>query len=160
MPRPASIDLWFPLHDVSVVAEHAMAATDHSRCPYADDTTPTAPSLIWTKNDGTYLWSNAIPRQPRNPSVPDSDPMVVHALCWGPGTGPAIGSTPVGGDDFHEYIDLTETYTGGHTLIGLIREYTADNAWLIITAMPGRFEISLTTATPRAASRRPRTSTR
>lgn len=67
----------------------------------------------------------------------------------GPGIEPAIGSTPVGGDDFHEYIDLTETHSDGHTLIGLIREYTADNAWLVITAMSGRFEISLTTTSPR-----------
>ncbi|WP_280463158.1 hypothetical protein [Nocardia carnea] len=144
-----SIDLWFPLQEVITVAEHAMTARKHSRCPFADDEVPTAPSLIWTKNDGTYLWSNGVPRQQRDPADPDSDPLSVHALGWGPGTGPEVGATPVGGDDFHEYIDLTELYSDGHTLIGLIRDYTADNGWLIITAMPGRVQIWLTTASPR-----------
>lgn len=144
-----SIDLWFPLQEVITLAEHAMAASNHSRCPYADDEAPTAPSLIWTKNDGTYLWSNGVPRQRRDPTDPDSDPLSVHALGWEPGTGPDIGLTPVGGDDFHEYLDLTEQYSGGHTLIGLIRDYTADDGWLVLTAMRGRFEISLTTAAPR-----------
>lgn len=149
MNNSDSIDLWFPLQEVTAVAEHAMAAPQHSRCPFAGDEVPTAPSLIWTKNDGTYLWSNGQPRQHRDPEDPASDPLSVHALGWGPGTGPAIGWTPVGGDDFHEYIDLTEQYSGGPTLIGLIRDHAAGGGWLIITAMPGRFEISLTTATPR-----------
>ncbi|MEU1527110.1 hypothetical protein ABZ413_33470 [Nocardia rhamnosiphila] len=57
MPRsnPGSIDLWFPLGEVTAVAEHAMAAPQHSRCPFTDTDIPTAPSLIWTKNNGTYL---------------------------------------------------------------------------------------------------------
>ncbi|MEV3965206.1 hypothetical protein AB0M34_30715 [Nocardia sp. NPDC050193] len=130
-----------------------MAAPQHSRYPFAGDDIPTAPSLIWTKNDGTYLWSNGRPRQQRDPADPDSDPLTVHAVGWGPGTGPEIGSTPVGGDDFHENIDLTETYPGGHTLIGMIRDYTDDEGWQIITAMPGRFEISLTTTPPRSGER-------
>ncbi|MEU1953392.1 hypothetical protein [Nocardia rhamnosiphila] len=148
MSNSGSIDLWFPLREVIAVAEHAMAASRHTRCPFAGDDVPTAPSLIWTKNDGTYLHSNGLPRQPREPGNPDSRPVVVHALGWGPGTGPAIGSTPVGGDDFHEYIDLTETCPDGGTLVGLIRDYATVGGWLIITAMPGRFEISPTTATP------------
>lgn len=55
MPYPESNDLWFPLRDISAVAEHAVGATRHSRCPFAADATPTAPSLIWTKKDGTYV---------------------------------------------------------------------------------------------------------
>ncbi|MEU1527111.1 hypothetical protein ABZ413_33475 [Nocardia rhamnosiphila] len=76
----------------------------------------------------------------------------MHTRGWGPGPVPISGSTPVGGDDFHEYIDLTETYPDGHTLIGLIRDY-ADDGWLIVTAMPGRFEISLTTTLPGSGER-------
>lgn len=148
MSNPDSIDLWFPLREVVAVAEHAMAAPRHPRCPFAGDEVPAAPSLIWTKNDGTYLWSNGQPRQLRDPDDPDSDPLSVHALGWGPGTGPAVGATPVGGDDFHEYIDLTETFPSGRALIELIRDYATAGGWLIITAMPGRFEISPTTASP------------
>lgn len=85
MSNSDSIDLWFPLQEVITVAEHAMTARKHSRCPFADDEVPTAPSLIWTKNDGTYLWSNGVPRQQRDPRRPGFGPAV--GACPGLGTG-------------------------------------------------------------------------
>ncbi|MFI5540672.1 DUF3085 domain-containing protein [Nocardia sp. NPDC051900] len=140
----ASVALWFPLSKVIDLAEHAMAASQHSRCPYADPG-PAVPSLIWVKDHGIYLMSNGIPHQPGEPDSPDYQAHVVYALDHGPGTHWNHGD-PLG-DDFVEYLDLTEDFDG-HTLIELIRAYAAVNGWLSITVSTSSFTMMFSPTAP------------
>ncbi|MGY1960924.1 hypothetical protein [Nocardia gipuzkoensis] len=73
-----------------------------------------------------------------DPSSPESMARVVYALGHGPETHWDHGA-PLG-DDFAEYLDLTEDFDG-HTLIDLIRTYAARNGWFAITVSPRRFEM-------------------
>ncbi|WP_181722926.1 DUF3085 domain-containing protein [Nocardia gipuzkoensis] len=141
-----SVTLSFPLSKVLDLAEHAMAAPGHSRSPY-DDPSPTVPSLIWVKDEGIYLMSNGIPRQPGEPGSPEGSARVVYALGHGPETHWDHGE-PLG-DDFAEYLDLTEDFDG-HTLIELIRTYAARNGWLSITISPSSFDMMFSPTAPAA----------
>ncbi|WP_067665652.1 DUF3085 domain-containing protein [Nocardia miyunensis] len=142
-----SIALWFRLSEVGVIAEHAAAATQHSPSitQYYNEE-PGVASLVWVKDDGTYLMSNGIPRQLADPDQPESRSLVAYAQGWGPGTGPAIGDTPVGGDDFAEHVELAEPVSGGGTLLDLIRHHGRAGGWMIITANPQKYEISFAPA--------------
>ncbi|MFF7941552.1 DUF3085 domain-containing protein [Nocardia gamkensis] len=140
----ASVALWFPLSKVLDLAEHAMAASEHSRSPYADPG-PAVPSLIWVKDHGIYLMSNGIPHQPGEPDSPDYQAHMVYALDHGPGTHWDHGE-PLG-DDFVEYLDLTENFDG-HTLIERIRAYAAVNGWLSITVSAKRFTLMFSPTAP------------
>ncbi|MGQ4616288.1 DUF3085 domain-containing protein [Nocardia sp. R7R-8] len=150
-----SVALWFPLSQVIALAEHAMAATEYSRPPYADPG-PAMPSLIWVNDHGIYLMSNGIPHQPGEPDSPDYQARVVYALDHGPATHWDHGE-PLG-DDFIEYLDLTEN-VDGHTLIELIRAYAAVNGWLSITVSPSSFTMMFSPTAPTTplsdADRRP-----
>ncbi|WP_327116638.1 DUF3085 domain-containing protein [Nocardia sp. NBC_01730] len=132
-----SIDLWFRLSEVRPIAEHAVAATEHAPSLSQHlDNEPSQPSLMWVKDDGTYLMSNGSPLQLADPENPTGGARVAYALDWGQGTGPDIGVTPVGSDDFAEHLPLHETVLPGRTLIELIRSYDVQAGWLIITANP------------------------
>ncbi|MFI1919298.1 hypothetical protein [Nocardia sp. NPDC020380] len=144
----SSIQLWFPLTEVVVLADHAMAAPEHTSSPYGPDDAPAAPALVWVKDDGTYLMSNGRPRQLADPSNPTGSSRVVYAHGWGSGTGPMIGDSPVGGDDFAEYITLTEQFNPTNRIIDLIRKYAPRDGWMVLTVKPGQFEISFTLSHP------------
>ncbi|MBF6341302.1 DUF3085 domain-containing protein [Nocardia abscessus] len=139
-----SVTLWFPLPKVLDLAEHAMAAPGHSRSPY-DDPGPAVPSLIWVKDQGIYLMSNGLPRQPGEPGTQEGRARVVYALDHGPGTH-WIHGEPLG-DDFAEYLDLSQNYDG-HTLIELIRTSAAVNDWFCITVSPRSFEMMFSPTAP------------
>ncbi|MFG3621276.1 hypothetical protein [Nocardia sp. NPDC047654] len=139
-----SVTLWFPLSKVIDLAEHAMAAPGHTRSPF-DDPGPAVPSLIWVKDQGIHLMSNGIPRQPGEPGSPEGMARVVYALGHGPKTHWDHGA-PLG-DDFAEYLDLTEDFDG-HTLIDLVRTYAARNGWFAITVSPSSFEMMFSPTAP------------
>ncbi|MBF6339818.1 DUF3085 domain-containing protein [Nocardia abscessus] len=141
-----SVTLWFPLSKVIDLAEHAMAAAGHSRSPY-DDPGPAVPSLIWVKDEGIYLMSNGIPRQPGHPGSPAGMARVVYALGHGPETHWHHGE-PLG-DDFSEYLDLTEDFDG-HPFIELIRTHAAMNDWFSITVSPSNFAMMFSPTPPAA----------
>ncbi|WP_194838769.1 DUF3085 domain-containing protein [Nocardia sp. XZ_19_369] len=142
-----SIELWFRLAEVGPIAEHAMTAPEHTSCPFVPDDAPARPCLIWVKDDGTYLLSNGRPRQLADPTQPEGMAQVAYAQGWGPGTGPEIGGTPVGGDDFAEYIDLTEDL-GDDQLSNLIHKYALLDGWMVFTVRPGQFDISFEPSNP------------
>ncbi|WP_157117675.1 hypothetical protein [Nocardia vaccinii] len=139
----ASIDLFFPLSEVLEIAEHAAGAREHSpSLAQHEEGVPGVASLVWAKHNSIYVRSNGLPRQLADPRVVDGPARVVYAVGWGPGTGPALGRTPVGGDDFAEYIELGEPFPDGGSLIELIRDYAQGDGWLVITAMPGQYAVS------------------
>ncbi|WP_157121722.1 hypothetical protein [Nocardia miyunensis] len=54
-----SIDLFFPLSEVLEIAEHAVAAREYSpSLAQLDDGMPGVASLVWAKQNSTYLRSN------------------------------------------------------------------------------------------------------
>ncbi|MGV9823469.1 hypothetical protein [Nocardia xishanensis] len=134
------IDLMFRLTEVREIAEHAMAATQHRPSILdSENNTPGVASLMWCKDDGTYLMSSGIPRLLADADQAKGPSKVAYARGWGPGTGPQIGMTVVGGDDFAEHIALHEKI-GSTTLIEVIRN--ADGVWMGITVRPnGTFEV-------------------
>ncbi|GAA5091446.1 DUF3085 domain-containing protein [Nocardia iowensis] len=142
------IELWFRLSEVAPIVEHAMSASEHTKYPDPNDDSPAVPSLIWVKDDGTYLLSNGRPRLLADPTQPEGKAQVAYAQNWGPGTGPEIGYTPVGGDDFTEYIDLTQDVYSGDRLSDLIRKYAELDGWMIFTVGPGQFDISFEPSNP------------
>ncbi|MEV0297153.1 hypothetical protein [Nocardia sp. NPDC050710] len=86
-----------------------------------------------------------IPRQP-DPQR-DGHALVSYALGWRDShTG--LGATPVGGDDFSEYLDLAEPEESGETLINLIREFAAHQGWLILTVETDTYTVAVRTAGP------------
>jgi hypothetical protein len=119
--------LHFPLADVLSVAEASESANEHTS-GFADTEAgvETGPAIIWVKDAGTYLMSNAIPRseliiygrahtpdglllkQPDDSSDPGWDEVwhETRAIC--------------GGDDFAEYFKTQE-------LLPAIRQALADD---------------------------------
>lgn len=144
----SSIELWFRLREVAPLVEHAMSASEHTKYPYPENDSPAVPSLIWSKDDGTYLLSNGRPRLLADPTKPEGMAQVAYAQGWGPGTGPELSATPVGGDDFTEYVDLTEDVGGGYRLADLIAKYAALDGWMIFTVRPGQYVISFAPSNP------------
>ncbi|MEV4158462.1 DUF3085 domain-containing protein [Nocardia salmonicida] len=143
--RMGEFELWFPLSQVSVLAEHAMAATEHS-WPSWDDNKPdpVPPALVWAKDQGTYLLSNGVPRLLADPAEPDGSSQVVYAVGYDSYFN--FTDTAVGGDDFAEYISLTEDYDG-ITLIEMIRHHAARGGILNLTVRPaGTYEMSFSAA--------------
>ncbi|WP_157978846.1 MULTISPECIES: hypothetical protein [Nocardia] len=135
----SSIDLWFPLDQVWPIAEHAMAAPEHSWSPY-DTENPPVPALIWAKDEGTYLLSNGRPRQ-LDPHRPGHS-IICHAVGW-TDSHTGLGTTAVGGDDFAEYIALTEHDETTPPLIDLIREFGPHHGWLILTVEPNKYTVAV-----------------
>jgi hypothetical protein len=99
--------LYFDLGEVLRVAEATLAATEHQDSFVdAADGKVTGPALMWVKDSGIYLMSNAVER-------PEND--VIYARDGQP-DGPLLDGTSrddwercrelVGGDDFAEYFHL------------------------------------------------------
>ena len=118
--------LQFPLPEILPLAEHAAAAPNHRTSSFSD---ATGACLIWVKDNGTYFMSNGLPHLPGK----DIHHHVVHAKSWGPGTENELRDTPVGGDDFAEYFQLTEPLSSDATttLLEQLRAAAADGMrWL------------------------------
>ncbi|WP_378741424.1 hypothetical protein [Nocardia brasiliensis] len=73
------IELWFRLSEVAPIVEHAMSASEHTKYPDPNDDSPAVPSLIWVKDDGTYLLSNGRPRLLADPTQPEGMAQVAYA---------------------------------------------------------------------------------
>ncbi|MEU4418667.1 DUF3085 domain-containing protein [Nocardia salmonicida] len=128
-------ELRFPLSQVSTITEHAMAATEHSWPTWDDDKpNPVPPALVWAKDQGTYLLSNGVPRLLADPAKPDGSSQVVYALGYDSYFN--FTDTAVGGDDFAEYISLTDEQDGV-TFIELIRHHAAHGGFLLLNVFPG-----------------------
>ncbi len=138
--RMGKFELWFPLSQVTVLAEHAMAAPEHSWPDYdRDKPDPVPPALVWAKDQGTYLLSNGTPRLLADPATPEGSSKVVYAVGYERYFD--FSYTAVGGDDFAEYISLTEQQNGT-SLIEMIRHHDADGGIMIFTVYPGgRYDI-------------------
>ncbi|MGW6729617.1 DUF3085 domain-containing protein [Nocardia sp. NPDC055029] len=145
--RMGSFELFFPLGQVSVIAEHAMAATEHSWPDWASDKSdPVPPALVWAKDQGTYLLSNGGPRLLADPADPEGSSQVVYAAGYDSYFD--FSATAVGGDDFAEYISLTEDHEGT-TLIDMIRHHAAVGGILIVSVYPdGFYGIEFSSAAP------------
>lgn len=128
-------ELRFPLTQASAIAEHAMAATEHSWPTWdTDKPDPIPPALVWAKDQGTYLLSNGLPRLLADPTQPDGSSQVVYAVGYDSYFN--FSDTAVGGDDFAEYISLTQD-NDGITLIEMIRHHAARGGFLTLTMHPG-----------------------
>lgn len=130
------IKLYFSLKDALALAEHAVAARAH--CPswsQAENSQPAGPSLIWAKDQGTYLATNGLPTMRHDAHDPDSD-VVVYAEGWGCDSDAELSLIPgIGGDDFEEHIDLTSPFASFPTLLDALRATgRAGFEWLVITA--------------------------
>jgi hypothetical protein len=103
------IDLYFNLAETLRLAEHAVAATEHSRSGSEHLDGKSCPgALCWVADWGTYLTSSGLPRLSVDPSDPDSANVLVYAEGWGPDSDRrALAYTDVGGDDFDEHLHLT-----------------------------------------------------
>lgn len=127
--------LYFPLADVLTLAEHAAAAPEHAPS-YAqiEQGQPGTPSLVWVKDDGTYLMTSGIPGLLRLPDRPESN-IVVYAEGWGPGTGRELSRIDaIAGDDFMEHLDLAQPLGEYPSLLAAIRATAqAGWKWLVIT---------------------------
>ncbi|MFI5501166.1 hypothetical protein ACIA5E_19075 [Nocardia asteroides] len=143
--RLSKFELWFPLSQVIEIAEHAMAATEHTWPDYDDNKPdPIPPALVWAKDQGTYLRSNGRPRQLSDPENPSGSSKVVYA--FGYENHFDFSYTAVGGDDFTEFISLTEDH-GGVRLIEMIRDHSARGGLLILNVYPnGTFDIEFSSA--------------
>lgn len=108
--------LYFDLAEAVRVAEATAQATEHvDSFSDQEDGTKTGPALVWVKDAGTYLMSNARPR-------PDNDVIYGRAytadglLLQQPDRSDSPGWDDVwntardicGGDDFAEYFGLDE----------------------------------------------------
>ncbi|MEV0684768.1 DUF3085 domain-containing protein [Nocardia sp. NPDC050378] len=146
MRRSSSFELWFPLRQVLPIAEHAMAAGEHSWPEWdTNKPDPVPPALVWAKDEGTYLRSNGLPRLLADPDKPDGPSKVAYAVGYDDRSHFNFSGTAVGGDDFVEYIDLTEPFSGV-TLIQMIRHHAGHSGVLILTAHYGSFTMSFSSA--------------
>lgn len=106
--------LYFPLADVVRVAEETAAAPSHHVADWLNEGVPQVPALMWVKDDGTYIMSNADPR-------PEGD--VIYARTTkGPRALTLSGGGDLydvvrdicGGDDFAEYLTLEGNLTAAN----------------------------------------------
>ncbi|MCW6004299.1 hypothetical protein K1W54_06845 [Micromonospora sp. CPCC 205371] len=80
-----SIDLYFDLAPVALLAEHALAAPSHAVDPHRL-TDPTVPALWLVKGThAIWLASNGLPGIPIDVLAPDADTSRVFAHGWAPG---------------------------------------------------------------------------
>lgn len=108
--------LYFDLAEAVRISEQTVQASEHTDS-FSDtlDGTKTGPALMWVKDAGTYLMSNAVPR-------PENDVLYGRAyaadglLLQQPDDSSTAGWDDVwqtareicGGDDFAEYFPLNE----------------------------------------------------
>ncbi|GIF02006.1 DUF3085 domain-containing protein [Paractinoplanes rishiriensis] len=125
------IRLRFPLRDVLILAEHAIAAPDH-RPTYintVDGTTP-GPALWFVGDEGLYLMSNGRPGQP-HPAGGDRL-YVVYADGYHTSMSKHAIADKIGGDDFVEALPLLVPTPGGTTLHAQLTEAAADGGDLFV----------------------------
>lgn len=131
--------LHFPLDHTVLVAEATLLATEHGDSFLdTEEGRTTGPALMWVKDSGTYLMSNARPR-------PGDD--VIYGRAMEP-TGPLLDDSGqhydltaaiCGGDDFAEYIHLDAQTM--HLLRTGLAEYAG---WLTLGVDGDRFTIGVT----------------
>lgn len=125
--------LYFPLDPVLMLAEYTLTAPEHGDS-FADteDGIKTGPALMWVKDQGTYLMTNASPR-------PEGD--VLYAREEPQEAAPKLDGSHeddwdtcrsiCGGDDFAEYLRLDAPTMAGW------RQAKADGfGWLVVEVMP------------------------
>lgn len=126
--------LYFPLAEVAELVKATEAATAHRPMPdYMDGMIPEGPALMWVKDDGTYLMSNATRAEGELPDI-------IRARAMEP-TGPVLDGDQwdltraiCGGDDFAEYLPLAEDNFGE-----AMKAAAADGLkWLCIEVHPTR----------------------
>lgn len=127
--------LFFPLRLALELAEHAAAAPRHDPSfTQLEKGLPGKPSLVWVKEDGTYLMSNGRPRLYPAPDYQEGPQVIVEAEGWGTGTRHDLGGIEeIGGDDFSEFIDLADPLGDFPTLLEAMRAAVRANVdWLVI----------------------------
>src|SRR5262245_19993518 len=120
------IMLLFPLDGVLLLAEHAAAASEHSPS-FAQrlDGRAGVASLLWVKDDGTYLMTNGIPR-PQDPErLPDADAVLRPVIRRSGPASPSGSLGELGGDDFVEYLALADRFGDHASLLDAIRAFHA-----------------------------------
>lgn len=127
--------LYFPLKPVLALAEYTLGASKHTS-GYADtqDGKETGPALMWVKDAGTYLMSNAIPRPEGDVIYGRADlptglllrePKDTASTAWNEVWD--VTRTICGGDDFAEYFPLDDNLSA--QLLAAARD---DHTWLVL----------------------------
>ncbi len=147
-------DLYFDLAATLRLAEHAIAAPEHTQSySEADDGRPCPGALEWVADWGTYLMSGGRPPLLSDPDDPTSN-IVVYAHGWDDSSDrAALAATDVGGDDFVEHLHLTQPDDpddpSGPPLITLLREGAAAGyRWLVLRVTPERVASQLSRTGP------------
>jgi len=101
--------LYFPIDEVLRIGLLTAAAAEHTDSFVdADAGRKTGPALMWVKDHGTYLMSNAVPR-PADDVIYARDGSPTGPLLTGDGPGDWERCRDIcGGDDFAEYVPLAE----------------------------------------------------
>ncbi|RSM53254.1 hypothetical protein DMB66_39205 [Actinoplanes sp. ATCC 53533] len=159
---PVATDLYFNLADTLRLAEHAVAAPEHSPSIGEQlDEQPCPGGLAWVADWGTYLMSTGVPGLRVDPDDPNSANVAVYAEGWGPDSNrAALARTDVGGDDFVEHLHLSTTDGPGQVpLIDQLREGAQRGARYLVLRIDGGtvgLRLSRTdTPNPPAAAARP-----
>jgi hypothetical protein len=134
--------IYFPLADVADLAAETVAAGAWTGSWLdAEEGRETGPSLMWVKDDGTYLMSNTkraegeMPRVIYGSASPDGPRLdgeqwdLCREIC--------------GGDDFAEYVGLTSDDEGpglGHALRRAARDGLR---WFVLDVKGDAFEMSV-----------------
>ena len=95
--------LRFPISEVDRLIDHAGTSPDWA-VPYGGSPDDAEPMLMFVKDDGIYLMSNGIPSSPEGNRVS-------YAIGYDPTRGVDVWEkcrSAVGGDDFAEYIAISE----------------------------------------------------
>jgi hypothetical protein len=129
--------IYFPLADVADLAAETLASGAWTGSWLdAEEGRETGPSLMWVKDDGTYLMSNAkrpegeLPRVIYGSASPDGPRL--DGAQWD------LCSEICGGDDFAEYIELAGPV--GKTL----RAASANGLrWFVLDVHGDQFEMSV-----------------
>lgn len=120
------IHLRFPLRDVLILAEHAIAAPDHK--PTYSDTlaaTEPGPALWCVGDDGLYLISNGLPNQLPNLYADGYHrPLSKHAIA-----------SLIGGDDFVDALPLLDPNPDGTNLYTALTNAIVDGYDLFVISM-------------------------
>jgi hypothetical protein len=155
---PVATDLYFNLADTLRLAEHAVAAPEHSPSIGEQlDEQPCPGGLAWVADWGTYLMSTGVPGLRVDSDDPNSANVAVYAEGWGPDSNrAALARTDVGGDDFVEHLHLSAADGPGQVpLITLLRDgaQRADR-YLVLRVDGGTVGLRLSRTEPPAGAAR------